>query len=134
MGRKIVKGGDYRPSVATTREAKDALATWIENNYRPLQESIISTIILWFVKQPKSVQQVVLDQVPGEMKGAYAAALEQLAREVREGRTPAFDHLYGESGLTGLPNTKRESDGTDAAQPSPEPRQRRQPAIARRKE
>lgn len=85
MGRKLVTGGDYRPSIAVPRDAKDTFSKWLEANDRPEQGAVVGKIMKWFVAQPAAVQQVVLARVPRGMEDAYADALEAIAREVRKG-------------------------------------------------
>jgi hypothetical protein len=90
MGRKVKKGGDYRPSVAVSRAAKDALAVWIEENDKPSQELVVSKLLKWFVGQPPVVQQVVRGVAPAEVVPAYAAALRAMADQISRS-TPAGD-------------------------------------------
>ncbi len=64
MGRKVLKGGSYKPTVQISREAKDALTDWLEKNDRPEQGAIVGKIIKWFVRQPPAITDVVLGRIP----------------------------------------------------------------------
>jgi hypothetical protein len=84
MGRSVKKGGKYKPTVQVTREAKDMLATWIEEHDRPAQSLIVGKVLIWFMGCPPPVQRVILHGVDEGMENAYADQLEEMARMLRE--------------------------------------------------
>jgi hypothetical protein len=87
MGRKPVKGGEYRPGVAVKREAKDRLAQWCEENDEEMSKTL-TRLILWFV-DAKPLVQAVARRVPLPMVAhAYAAALRQMADDLERVNPP----------------------------------------------
>jgi hypothetical protein len=84
MGRTVKKGGKYKPTVQVTRDAKDALATWIEEHDRPAQSLIVGKVLLWFLGRPQPVQRIILGGVDEGMENAYADCLDEMAQSLRE--------------------------------------------------
>lgn len=88
MGRKITKGGEYRPAVALRREAKDRLSQWCEDHDEEIGKTL-SKLALWFTDADPIVQAVVLRRPVAGVVDAYAAALRTMADEI-EAAKPDF--------------------------------------------
>jgi hypothetical protein len=93
MGRKVKKGGDYKPTVQVTRAAKDRLAEWIDSHDRPAQSIIVGKVLNWFLRQPAPVQTAILSNVDEGMERAYAKVLEKLAADLKPKNSPATNLL-----------------------------------------
>ncbi len=87
MGRRVTTGGVYKPTVPIRRESKDELARWLERNNNPEMGLVVGKVVDWFVREPATVQHVVLGIVADEdLSEAYATLLRRLADSLQEKR------------------------------------------------
>lgn len=76
-----MSGKDYRPAVALSRDAKDAISRWCDDHDEEIGKTV-SKLTRWFVKADPLVQAVMLGRVLEPLADAHAKAIHKIAETV----------------------------------------------------